>query len=303
MKTKSNEVDSTYRLVGVSLMLLGAILFATKAIFIKLAYRHEVSSISLLALRMAFSLPFFIIIGYWQSRKNQEQEALSGRDLLTICLVGATGYYLASYFDFLGLQYLSAGMERLILFMYPTLVLLLGWIFLKKKIKSIQWFATLITYLGMALAFSSADLSINSGFLLGTMLIFGSALTFAIYVLMSGELAPRIGSIRFTSLAMIAAATAVLSHAAIQGAVILGLSPIVYGYGFAIAIVATVIPSYLLTEGIKRIGAGNAAILGAIGPVATIILEYLVLEETLNLQQWAGAILIITGVVVIGRNK
>lgn len=284
-------------------MLLGAICFATKAIFIKLAYQYEVSSISLLGLRMAFSLPFFLGIGIWQSRRDPQRQPLTNKDRGIIIALGLGGYYLASYFDFLGLQYLSAGMERLILFIYPTLVLMLGSIFFKRKITRIQWLATGITYLGMALAFSTADFSLGSKFLLGASLVFGSALTYSIFVLGSGELAPRLGSIRFNSMAMVAAAVGVLAHAFLSGATFIGLAPAVYVYGLAIAIVATVIPSYLVTEGIKRIGAGNAAILGAIGPVATIILEYLVLDESLDGMQWVGAGLIILGVIIIGRSK
>lgn len=290
-------------MAGTLLMLLGAVMFATKAIFVKLAYQYEVSSISLLALRMGFSLPFFLVIGFWRRRHSGDDSPLNRKELIGIILIGMTGYYLASYLDFLGLQYLSAGMERLILFVYPTLVLLLAWIILGRTVKPIQWIATGITYAGMALAFSEADLSTGSTFLLGAGLVFGSALTYATYVLVSGELAPRVGSIRFTSLAMTAAASAVILHAFVAGAPILGLPTPVYLYGISIAIIATVIPAYLVTEGIKRIGAGDAAILGAIGPVATIILEYLVLDETLGGRQWAGAVLVIFGVIIIGRNK
>lgn len=295
--------ENRYRSIGILLMLLGAVMFATKAIFVKLAYQYDVSSISLLALRMGFALPFFLFIGWWQRRSNQSQIALGRLEIGGIILFGIIGYYLASYLDFLGLQYLSAGMERLILFVYPTLVLLLGWIILGRKINKTQWIATLTTYIGMAIAFSTADLSLGSNFLLGAVLVFGSALTFSGYVIYSGEMAPKIGSVRFTSLAMLAAATAVLLHALLSDATILGLANMVYLYGFAIAIIATVIPAYLVTEGIRRIGANDAAILGAIGPVATIILEYFVLEETLDAAQWLGAALIIGGVIIIGRSK
>ncbi|MEL6357548.1 MAG: DMT family transporter [Bacteroidota bacterium] len=292
-----------YHRLGVFLMLTGAVLFATKAIFVKLAYQYEVSSISLLGLRMAFSLPFFLLIGYWQGRRDQKRAPLTWRDRIIIIALGLVGYYLASYLDFLGLQYLSAGMERLILFIYPTLVLLLGWFFLAKKILPIQWLATGITYVGLMLSFSTSDFSGNSNLILGSLFVFGSAFTYSIFVLGSGELTPRLGSIRFTSLAMIAAALGVLTQVLISGESLLNLAPIIYAYGFTIAIVATVIPVYMITEGIKRIGAGNAAILGAVGPVATIVLEYLVLGESLDVIQWFGAILIIGGVVIIGRSK
>ncbi|MEM9835845.1 MAG: DMT family transporter [Bacteroidota bacterium] len=297
------EHSANFTSIGVALMLIGAVMFATKAIFIKLAYHYEVSSISLLALRMGFSLPFFLLIGYVKSRRDAARPPLSWRDRITIISLGLFGYYLASYLDFLGLQYLSAGMERLILFVYPTLVLLIGRILLKTPIKSIQWVATGITYLGIIVAFSTADFSMGSSFTLGAALVFGSALTYSFFVVGSGEFAPKLGSVRFTSLAMVAAALGVLAHATVSGAEIRQLAWPVYGYGFAIAIIATVIPAYLVTEGIRRVGAGNAAILGAVGPVATIILEYLVLDESLNTSQWLGAGLIISGVIIIGRSK
>lgn len=293
----------SYYRQGVLLMLLGAILFATKAIFIKLAYRYDVSSISLLALRMAFSLPFFLGIGYWKSRRDPNRAPLSWKDRSLIILLGLFGYYLASYLDFLGLQYLSAGMERLILFVYPTLVLLLGWLLLGRRIRPIQWLATALTYAGMAVAFSHTDLSWGSDIAKGALLVFGSAFTFSFFVLGSGELTPRLGSIRFTSMALSAAALGVIAHALLSKAPLWGLAPAVYAYGLAIAIIATVLPSYATTEGIRRIGAGNAAILGAVGPLATILLEYVVLNESLDGMQWIGGGLIVIGVVIIGRSK
>lgn len=298
----STTAPSYYR-QGVLLMLLGAVLFATKAIFIKLAYRYDISSISLLGLRMAFSLPFFLGIGYWKSQRDRSRAPLSWKDRSLIVLLGLFGYYLASYLDFLGLQYLSAGMERLILFVYPTLVLLLGWLLLGRRIRAVQWLATALTYAGMALAFSATDLSWGSDVAKGALLVFGSAFTFSFFVLGSGELTPRLGSIRFTSMALSAAALGVLTHALLSQAPLLGLPLAVYAYGFAIAIIATVLPSYATTEGIRRIGASNAAILGAMGPLATILLEYLVLEESLHGVQWIGGGLIIIGVVIIGRSK
>ncbi len=299
---KPQHLLSPYHL-GVVLMLLGAMLFATKAIFIKLAYQYEVSSISLLALRMAFSLPFFLGIGYWQSRRDASRIALSWKERIGIILLGLIGYYLASYLDFLGLQYLTAGMERLILFVYPTLVLLLGFWWLGRRIEPLQWAATLLTYLGIAIAFSGSEWSWGNDFTKGAILVFGSAFTFAIFVIGSGELTPRLGSVRFTSFALSAAAIGVLTHALVEAAPLLGLAPAVYAYGFAIAIIATVLPSYATNEGIRRIGAGNAAILGAIGPVTTILLEYWVLGESLDGLQWIGGLLVILGVVLIGSQK
>lgn len=295
--------DSSYRRLGILLMLGGAVLFATKAIFVKLAYQYPVSSISLLALRMGFSLPFFLMIGWWRSRKAVDSKPISWRDWIGIITFGTGGYYLASYLDFLGLRYLTAGLERLILFVYPTLVLLIGWVVLNRKVHLRQWLATSVTYLGLVIAFWHTDWSVEAKFTTGVILIFSSAFTYATYVLYSGEVAPRVGSVRFNSIAMVAAGTAVLLHAFIANAPFVGLPNAVYAYGLAIAIIATVIPSYLIVEGIRRIGAGDAAILGAIGPVATIVLEYFVLGERLSVEQAIGGLLIIGGVILVGWNN
>lgn len=284
-------------------MLLGAVLFSCKAIVIKLAYQYEISSISLLGLRMAFSLPLFLLIGYFRRESSSTNGPLSITDALIILLLGVFGYYAASYFDFLGLQHLSAGMERLILFVYPTMVLILQRIIFKTPIQLIQWSATFLCYAGIALAFSSSDFSIGNRFTLGASLVFLSAFLYSFYVIGSGKLAPRLGTVRFTSLALIGASIAVLLHVYISGNTLFGYPPQLYIYGVTLAVFCTVIPSYLVTEGVRRIGANDAAILGAIGPVATIVLEYFILEESLNLTQGMGAVLVIIGVVIIGRSK
>lgn len=284
-------------------MLLGAILFSFKAIVIKLAYQYDITSISLLGLRMAFALPLFLLIGFFRRERSATNGPLSRADATIILLLGVFGYYLASYTDFLGLQYLSAGMERIILFVYPTLVLILQRIIFKTAIKPVQWLATGLCYCGIALAFSSSDFSVGNQFTLGAGLVFLSAFLYSFYVIGSGRLAPRLGTVRFTSLALIGASVAVLFHVYLSGNTLFGFPWQLYAYGVTLAIFCTVIPSYLVTEGVRRIGANDAAILGAIGPVATIVLEYFVLDESLNLVQGLGALLVIVGVVIIGRSK
>lgn len=296
--------DIRNRNIGLLFTLGGAILFSCKAIVIKLSYLDfEVSSIVLLGLRMAFALPFFLTIGYLKRGKTGNQQSVSPRNFGIIILLGIFGYYLASYTDFLGLQYLSAGMERLILFSYPTMVLLIQRIWFGTPIKPVQWVATLICYAGIGLAFSGTVFTIGDNLTLGAALVVLSALLYSFYVIGSGRITPVIGSIRFTSLAMIAASVMVLAHVLISGNSLLGLPWGLYGYGLTLAVFCTVIPGYMVTEGIRRIGANDAAILGAVGPVATIVLEYLVLGEYLNLVQGLGAVLIIFGVVLIGRGK
>ena len=291
------------RTVGIACLLLGAVLFSAKGVIIKLAYQYGVSSISLLGLRMIFALPLFLAIGYFRSSGGTDKEPLTVRDFTTIVVLGILGYYLASYTDFVGLRYVSAGMERVILFIYPTMVLLLQRLLFKTRIRPVQWVATLICYLGIAIAFSGSDLSAGGDFVTGAAFILLSALLYSGYMIGSGRLAPKLGSVRFTSIALTTASLSVILHVALSDQPVLGLPEMVYIYGGIMAVFCTVVPSYLVTEGVKRLGAGDAAIIGAVGPVATIALEYIVLHEHMNLLQAGGALLIITGVVIIGRSK
>jgi len=302
--TPDTATASRHRSIGLLFTLGGAVLFSCKAIVIKLAYQDfEVSSIVLLGLRMAFALPFFLTIGYLKRERTGDQQSLRPRDFGIVVMLGIFGYYLASYTDFLGLQYLSAGMERLILFSYPTMVLLLQRAVFGISIKPVQWLATVICYAGIALAFSGSDFTIGNKFSLGAGLVFFSALLYSFYVIGSGRYTVRVGSVRFTSLALVAASLAVLLHVLLSGNSLVGLPWGLYAYGFVMALFCTVIPGYMVTEGIRRIGASDAAILGAVGPVATIVLEYFVLDEYLNFSQGLGAVLVIVGVVLIGRSR
>ena len=315
MSTRENRFSG--RAIGLASVLLGAGLFSCKAIFIKLAYRYEVTSIELLGLRMLFALPFFLAIGLWQLRRTSTREGadaggkgIGGKQsiwqpatFLLIAVIGATGYYFASYLDFLGLQYVSAGMERIILFTYPTMVLLLQRMIFKTPIRRVQWIATGLCYLGIGVAFSGSDFSIGNQFTLGAGLILASALAYSFYVIGSGWLIRRVGNVEFTTPALTVASVAALTHVLFSGNTLLGLVPAVYVYGFTMGLLCTVIPSYLVSEGIKRLGPGDAVIVMAIGPVATIVLEYVVLGEVMNWLQALGGALIIVGVVVIGRSK
>jgi drug/metabolite transporter (DMT)-like permease len=292
---------------GVLLALLGAVLFSTKAVFVKIAYRDtEVDAISLLALRMIFSLPFFVISAAVSSSK-QNNVRFTNKQWLQVALVGCLGYYISSLLDFLGLQYVTAGIERLILFIYPTLVLLMSAIIFKVKIKPIQWLALAITYVGLLAAFiSEVDVQSaqNKNFLLGSLFIFVCAFTYAAYIVGSGRLIPIIGAAKFNSYAMSFASVGVLLHFFITSEVSLWHFSIpVYGYGFLMAVLSTVIPSYLVVAGIKRIGSDNAAIVGSIGPVSTIVMAYFFLQETVSGLQLLGTVLILAGVLMVGKQK
>ncbi len=306
-RTKSTVVaqGNTNTLLAAGLVFLGAILFSTKAVFVKLAYRYDVDSISLLALRMLFSLPFFLVVGWWNRRKTPTRESLSSKDWIAIILLGFAGYYLASLFDFLGLQFIGAGMERLILFVYPTLVLMISAIVYKQPILPKQLFALVLTYIGIAIAFAQgAQLSGGGQFWLGAVLIFCSAFTYAIYLIGSGRLLPRLGTLRYTSMTMtVAAVSILLHHGILYRWDLLGFAPEVYYLSLVMAILATVLPSFLISEGIRIIGASNASIIGSVGPISTIILAYIFLKEPFGLYQWMGTLLVIGGVLTISLQK
>lgn len=297
-----NTVSSFYS--GIIIALIGAVCFSTKAIFVKLAYRDTtVDAVSLLALRMLFSLPFFVVSAGISSSKI-ENKKFTLKQWLGVAGIGCIGYYVSSLLDFLGLQYVSAGIERLILFIYPTLVVLISAIVFKARINFYQWLAILITYVGLLVAFWS-EVKIdtgNPGFFIGSILIFICALTYATYIVGSGRLIPVVGATKFNSYAMTFACIAVLIHYGVIGkGSLLNLEPLVYFYSIAMAIVSTVIPSYLVTQGIKRIGSDNAAIVGSIGPVSTIIQAYIFLAEPISVFQLLGTGLILVGVLMISR--
>lgn len=292
---------------GILLALLGAVCFSTKAVFVKLAYRDtEVDAISLLALRMIFSLPFFVISAAVSSTR-QNNVRFTNQQWLQVALVGCLGYYISSLLDFLGLQYVTASIERLILFIYPTLVLLMSAIIFKVKIKPIQWLALAITYVGLLAAFISevhVQSAQNKNFLLGSLFIFICAFTYAAYIVASGRLIPIVGATKFNSYAMSFASVGVLLHFFITSEISLWhFSLPVYGYGFLMALLSTVIPSYLVVAGIKRIGSDNAAIVGSIGPVSTILMAYFFLAETVSILQIIGTALILIGVLLVGKQK
>lgn len=293
-------------LIGSIFVLLGAIFVSTKAIFVKLAYQYSIDSVSLLTLRMAFSVPFFLLIAIWSFRKKKNRTSpLTSKEWFLIILMGLFGYYFASLFDFIGLKYISASFERIILYLYPTLVLLISLIFVNKKIHNIQLIAVGLTYFGVGLAFwENLQNHIGDHVWLGTGLVFLSALFYSIYLIVGGMILPKVGTSRFNSIAMLAAAIGIFTHHFLFNQVdLLSFQLPVYYLSFAIAILATVIPTFLIVEGVKVIGANNAAIITSIGPISTIILAYIFLEERLGWLQWIGTLFVIAGVLLIALNK
>ncbi|MEQ9297232.1 MAG: DMT family transporter [Cyclobacteriaceae bacterium] len=280
----------------------GVVLFSTKAIMVKLAYPYGVDHVSLLVLRMVFALPIYLVIDFFWNKKPEEVE-LGPKDYLGVIMAGIFGYYLASLFDFQGLLYISASLERLILFTYPTIVILISRFFLKEQISAKQYLGIGITYLGMLIIFSpQLFISPDPEFWKGAGLVFLSALTYAFFLVTSGKYVPRFGTVRFTAWSLSISAMCVMIHfGRTSQASILSHPPEVYYLGGAMAVFATVIPSFLISAAIRRMGASNMSIIGSLGPVSTILLAIAFLGESLDWYQVIGAIVVIGGVVWVSR--
>jgi drug/metabolite transporter (DMT)-like permease len=297
-------IDSARRSVFITGLLLAAsasVLFSAKAVVVKLAYRHGVDPVTLLALRMLFAAPFFAIALMWSSRGRP---ALSGRDHARLVLMGVVGYYGASYFDFLGLQHVSAALERLILYLYPTLVLLMSVLFLRRRFTRNDAVAMLLAYGGIIAAFWH-DISAGSGnVLLGSALIFGSAVTYALYLVLGGELVHRLGAIRLTAYAILVSTVAVLLQFALQNPFDAFVQPApVYWLSAINGLFCTVIPAFATMLAIERIGASSTAMVAMIGPVATMLLAWLLLQEKVSAWGIAGTALVLAGVLILSRRK
>ena len=288
---------------GALLIFVAAICFSAKAVMIKLAFRYQIDPLSLLFLRMVFSLPFFVVIPLIFN-KNQPAVTLTSADFGRVALLGVLGYYAASLLDFLGLQYVTAGLERLILFVYPTLVVVLSFLFFGKSIGRREIVALALTYLGILVVFLNDDLLAQRNVLLGSLLIFASAFTYAVYLVGSGRLIPRFGAVRFTAYAMTVACLAVMLHYLLARTTsIFGFPRPVYGLALAIAIFSTVIPTFMVSKGVQLIGASRASIIASVGPVSTIALGFFVLGEVVTGYEIFGTALVLTGVLLVSRGK
>lgn len=289
---------------GFLLACLGSILFSAKAIVTKLTYRYGVDALTVIGFRMMFSLPFFLAIAAAQAYKVKRGQLapLSGRDSVLVAVLGFIGYYLSSYLDFLGLQYISAGLERLILFLAPSFVLLISAVWLKRRISLAQWLALLLSYGGVALAFIH-DLSFaGSNVLLGSSFVLASAITYATYLICSGEVLKRIGSTRLVAYAMSASGIYVMIHFfSVKGwEGMVQLTP-VYWLSLVHAVVNTVLPTFMVMWSVQRIGAPMSSQLGMVGPVSILFLAWWLLGEPITLLQVLGTALVLSGMLVLSR--
>lgn len=288
---------------GILIALLAIFLFSSKAILVKMLYVYEMPTIHILLLRMLFAVPFFIMIMFYKKRDNVEQVKRS--DYVWVVVFGVMGYYVASFFDFWGLKYLTASIERIILFVYPTLVVVLGAVFLKTKITKQQMIAIVVTYIGVVVTFS-AELHIHQdeSLFLGAGLIFMSALTYAGYLVGSGWLIPKFGTVKFTSMAMMIACLSVMIHYFISDrGDLFHYELAVYGWALVMAVFCTVIPSYLVSYAINKLGSSTFSIIGSIGPVFTIVLAALVLGERITFVQMIGVAVVIVGVRIVAQKS
>ncbi|MCH1907932.1 DMT family transporter [Stenotrophomonas acidaminiphila] len=289
------------RLLASGLLLagVGAIAASGKAVIVKLAYRHGADATTLLALRMLVALPFFVTMGAWAARRAP---ALSRGDLGRVALLGFSGYYLSSYLDFLGLQYISATLERLILYLSPTLVVLIALLVLRQRPTRLQVLALLVSYLGVLLAFGH-DIQLDGRrTLLGAALVFASALSYAVYLFGSGQAVARIGAVRLTAYAStVACVLCIGQYLLLQPLAALGRQPPpVYWLSLLNGTVCTVLPVLAIMLGVKRIGSSLAAQVSMLGPVSTIVLSVWLLDEPMGPWQGAGTVLVLLGVLLVG---
>lgn len=278
--------------------------FSAKAIFVKLAYRTGVDAVTLLALRMAFSLPFFVAAALWTRSAARGAAPISRREAGLVLLLGLTGYFLSSYLDFLGLQYISAGLERLILFLYPTITVLLSAAIVRRPVARTVLAAMGLCYAGIVLVFLHDLGSLRANVALGAALVFASTISYSVYLVGAGHAIGRIGAMRFTAYAMIvASAASLIQFAATRPLSALSAPSPVLILAAAMALFSTVLPVFLLSFAIRRIGSGRASLTGSVGPVSTIFLAWLFLGEDISLLQIAGSALVLAGVLLVGRSR
>lgn len=277
----------------------GAIAFSGKAIIVKLAYRYGVDAVTLIMYRMLFALPIFALMAWWASRGKA---ALTRKDWLGVAWLGFTGYYLASFLDFAGLAYISASLERLILYLNPTLVLLLGLVIFKRRITRAHGVGMALSYAGVALVFGHEISQQGSDAALGAVLVFFSAISYALYLVYSGEMVKRLGAVRLVGLAStVACLCCLLQFVLLRPLRAALVAPEVIWLSVLNATLCTVVPVLMVMMAIERIGASLAAQTGMIGPLSTILMGVVILGEPFTAWVAAGTALVIAGIFVFTR--
>ncbi|MFS2036898.1 DMT family transporter [Polaromonas sp. CT11-55] len=284
---------------GLLLATLGAIAFSGKAIIVKLAYRYGVDAVTLIMYRMLFALPIFALMAWWASRGKAP---LTRKDWLGVLWLGFTGYYLASFLDFAGLAYISASLERLILYLNPTLVLLLGLVMYKRRVSAPQLIGMAISYCGVVLVFGHEITLQGADAAWGALLVFLSAVSYALYLVYSGEMVRRLGSLRLVGLATtVACLCCLLQFVLLRPLSAAAVAPEVIWLSVLNATLCTAAPVLMVMMAIERIGAGMAAQTGMVGPMSTILMGVLILGEPFTAWVAAGTVLVIAGIFVFTR--
>ncbi len=294
---------------GALFVFISAAGFSVKAILAKKAYEAGADAITILFLRVLFAAPLFLLLALWNNAQHRiEEKKLTTREIISLLTLGLIGYYLSSLMDFEGLTYVTASLERIILFSYPTMVVIFTAIFFRSTLTKKDYLALFLTYAGILFIFSeemkqSTSIPVPT-LITGGTLVFGSAFTYALYLIGSGFIIPRIGAMRFTAYSMLIATFAILLHYTIvKGFVFPALDDPIIWYGLAMAIFSTFMPAVCLSEGIKLIGSEKSSVISTIGPVSTIVLANMVLGETMTWLQIAGTIVVLIGVLIITLNK
>jgi drug/metabolite transporter (DMT)-like permease len=287
--------------LGLLLAAAGSVAFSGKAIIVKLAYRHGVDAVTLIMYRMLFALPLFAAMAWWASRGKP---GLSRRDWLGVLGLGVTGYYLASFLDFWGLQYISASLERLILYLNPTLVLVLGWVLYQRRISRLQAMAMGVSYAGVLLVLGHEVRFDGAQTLVGGALVFGSAISYAVYLVYSGEMVKRLGSLRLVGLATtVACLLCIAQFVLLRPLSAAVVAPEVVWLSVLNALACTAAPVLMVMMAIERIGAGLAAQTGMVGPMSTLAMGVWILGEPFNTWIIAGTVLVVAGVLLVTRQK
>ncbi len=289
---------------GLLLAAAGSVAFSGKAIIVKLAYRHGVDAVTLIMYRMLFALPLFLALAWWATYRQGDggKPRLSRRDWWGVIGLGFSGYYLASFLDFWGLQYISASLERLILYLNPTLVLLLGWLIYRRRVTGLQAFAMAVSYAGVLLVFGHELGQQGPDAALGALLVFLSAASYAVYLVYSGELVKRLGSMRLVGLATsVACVLCLLQFVLLRPFSAALVAPEVITLSLLNAALCTFAPVLMVMMAVERIGAGLAAQTGMIGPMSTIAMGVLILDEPFNAWIIAGTVLVVAGVFLVMR--
>jgi len=283
---------------AVGLALLATLGFASKAIWIKLAYSHGAETLSLMNLRVLYSIPILLVVMYWIGF-GWKDYALS--DLLAAAALGLVGYYLASLLDLSGLAYISASYERMVLYLFPSLVVILSALALKKRVGKRQWAAIAVSYAGVVLLFAGSAGRLGDHFYSGVGLVFASAVAFAVFMVASPVYIQRLGAMRFTLVAMLSSSLAVCVHFSIQvsWAVLAANSLAVHAYAMGLSVTASLIPAMMLSAATARLGASHSSMIATLGPVMTLLLAWMVLKEQLAWHQYAAALLVIAGILLL----